>query len=65
MTPREVALALHGHRQAEKARWARALRISQAMGDDMTVDKLFGGGQKQMDRERYENLKAFFDDGSS
>jgi len=62
MTPREVTLAMHGYRQAEKARWARALRISQTMGDEMTVDNLFGGGQKQMDRESYQELKAFFDD---
>ena len=51
---------MHGYREAEKARWARALRISQALGDDMTVSKLFGGGQRQMNREKYRDLKDFF-----
>jgi hypothetical protein len=66
MTPREVTLAMHGYRQAEKARWARALRISQTMGDEMTVDHLFpeSGEQpgRQMTQQDYQDLKAFFDD---
>ena len=58
MTPKEMTLAMQGYRQAEKARWARALRISQHLNDSLTVDKLFSGAQRQpMTREKYQDLK--------